>query len=102
MSFSWEADLPLNYPGAPFSRSELATTLAQKYGLPSDQPWPETAQAYLAQKTGDRHGLISFLDAFYIGKYSVTNTEYKRYMEDLSRTFDFPRSKADHPVVQIS
>jgi hypothetical protein len=55
------ADLPLNYPGAPLSRPELATALAQKYGLPPDQPCPETAQAYLAQKTGDRHGLISFV-----------------------------------------
>lgn len=55
------ADLPLNYPSAPLSRPELAATLARKYDLPPDRPWPETAQAYLGRRTGDRHGLISFV-----------------------------------------
>ncbi len=55
------ADLPLGYDGAPLSRPELAAALAAKYGLPPDRPWPETAQAYLSQFSGDRNGLIRFV-----------------------------------------
>jgi len=42
------------------------------------------------------------LDAFYIGKYPVTNAEYKRYMDDIGRSFEIPVGKADHPVVNIN
>jgi hypothetical protein len=42
-----------------------------------------------------------YLDAFYIGKYPVTNAEYKRYMDDIGRAFEIPAGKADHPVVEI-
>ncbi|MBN1659391.1 MAG: SUMF1/EgtB/PvdO family nonheme iron enzyme [Anaerolineae bacterium] len=42
------------------------------------------------------------LDAFYIGRYPVTNADYGRYMEDRERAFDVPTGKADHPVVEIS
>ncbi len=55
------ADLPLGYEGAPLSRPELAATLAEKYGLPPNQPWPETAQTYLGQFNGDRNSLIRFV-----------------------------------------
>ncbi len=55
------ADLPLDYDGAPPSRPELAVALAQAYDLPTDQPWPETAQAYLNQTGDDRAGLAAFL-----------------------------------------
>jgi len=43
-----------------------------------------------------------YLDAFYVGKYQVTNADYQRYIEDLGYTFDAPEGKADHPVVGIS
>ncbi len=57
------ADLPLDYPGAPPSRPELARALAEAYGLPAGLPWPETCQAYLGRFPNDRHGLISFVRA---------------------------------------
>jgi hypothetical protein len=43
-----------------------------------------------------------YLDAFYIGRYPVSNAEYKRYMDDIGRAFEIPGGKADHPVVSIS
>lgn len=43
-----------------------------------------------------------FVKALYIGKYPVTNADYKRYMDDTSRPFDIPQGKADHPVVSVS
>ncbi len=42
------------------------------------------------------------LDAFYIGKYPVTNADYELYMDDLGRAFQVPPGEADHPVVQVS
>lgn len=42
------------------------------------------------------------VEAFYIGKYPVTNADYKRYMDDIGRAFNFPPEKANHPVVNIS
>jgi hypothetical protein len=43
-----------------------------------------------------------YLDAYYIGKYPVTNAEYKRYKDDVGRPFQIPEGKADHPVVSVS
>ncbi|MEE8392504.1 MAG: SUMF1/EgtB/PvdO family nonheme iron enzyme [Anaerolineae bacterium] len=42
------------------------------------------------------------LDAFYIGKYPVTNAEYKRYTDDVGRSFEIPEGKENHPVVYVS
>ena len=42
------------------------------------------------------------LDAYYIGKYPVTNTDYKRYMEDVNRPFEISGGKRDHPVVYVT
>jgi hypothetical protein len=42
------------------------------------------------------------LAAFYMGKYPVTNADYKRYMDDLKRAFDIPGGKDQHPVVSVS
>jgi len=55
------ADLPLDYPGAPLSRPELAAALSKEYGLSPNQSWPQAARAFLDQKTGDRNSLISFV-----------------------------------------
>jgi len=43
-----------------------------------------------------------YLDAYYIGKYPVTNADYQRYMADRGRTFSFAAGKEDHPAVYIS
>jgi formylglycine-generating enzyme required for sulfatase activity len=43
-----------------------------------------------------------YVDAFYIGKYPVTNAEYKRYMDDIDQPWETPAGKADHPVVNVS
>lgn len=43
-----------------------------------------------------------YLDAFYIGKYPVTNAEYKRYKDGVRQPFEMPMSKVDHPVVNIT
>jgi formylglycine-generating enzyme required for sulfatase activity len=43
-----------------------------------------------------------YLDAFYIGKYPVTNAQYKCYMDDIGRAFEVPQGKADHPVVHVT
>jgi formylglycine-generating enzyme required for sulfatase activity len=42
------------------------------------------------------------LDAFYIGKYPVTNAEYKRCMDDQGRKFEIKSGKANHPVVSVT
>jgi formylglycine-generating enzyme required for sulfatase activity len=42
------------------------------------------------------------VDAFYIGKYPVTNADYKRYVDDVGYEFELPEGKRDHPVVDIS
>ena len=41
------------------------------------------------------------VNAFYAGKYPVTNAEYKRYMDDVKQPFDIPPGKANHPVVEV-
>ena len=33
------------------------------------------------------------LDAFYIGKYPVTNADYARFMADRGRGFDMPQAR---------
>jgi len=43
-----------------------------------------------------------YLDAFYIGKYPVTNIEYKRFMEDRGQPFDIPLEREMHPVVNVN
>lgn len=42
------------------------------------------------------------VDAFYIGKYPVTNVEYARFMADRGRGFAMPAGKERHPVVNVS
>ena len=42
------------------------------------------------------------LDAYYIGKYPVTNADYKRYKDDVGQPFEILEGKADHPVVNVS
>jgi hypothetical protein len=43
-----------------------------------------------------------YVDAFYIGKYPVTNAEYARFMADRGRGFDMRAGMEQHPVVKIS
>ena len=45
---------------------------------------------------------LGTLNAFYIGKYPVTNAEYARFMADRGRGFDMPAGKENHPVVNVS
>jgi formylglycine-generating enzyme required for sulfatase activity len=42
------------------------------------------------------------LDAYYIGRYPVTNADYKRYKDDVRQPFEIPEGKRDHPVVEVS
>jgi formylglycine-generating enzyme required for sulfatase activity len=42
------------------------------------------------------------VDAFYIGKYPVTNADYQRYVDDVGHEFELPEGKTAHPVVDIS
>jgi len=42
------------------------------------------------------------VDAFYIGRYPVTNVDYARYRADRGRGFDMPPGKENHPVVSVS
>lgn len=42
------------------------------------------------------------LEAFYIGRYPVTNAEYRRYKDDVGQPFEIPPGKANHPVVEVS
>ncbi len=42
------------------------------------------------------------LNAFYMGKYPVTNAEYARFMADRGRSFNMPAGKEQHPVVNVS
>jgi formylglycine-generating enzyme required for sulfatase activity len=41
------------------------------------------------------------LDAYYIGRYPVTNADYKRYKDDVRQPFEIPEGKRDHPVVEV-
>jgi hypothetical protein len=43
-----------------------------------------------------------YLDAYYIGKYPVTNAEYAHYTEDIQQLFDMPVGKENHPVVNVN
>lgn len=43
-----------------------------------------------------------YLDTFYIGKYPVTNAEYRRYCEDIQQQLDLPSGKEAHPVTGVS
>ncbi len=43
-----------------------------------------------------------YLEAYYIGKYPVTNAEYHRYMQDRDTPYDVPAGKEDHPVVYVN
>ena len=43
-----------------------------------------------------------YLDPFYVGRYLVTNVEYKRYMDDIGYALRVPEGQADHPVAGIS
>ena len=43
-----------------------------------------------------------YLDAFYIGKYPVTNAEYACYRKDNGQPFEMPFGKESHPVVEVS
>ena len=43
-----------------------------------------------------------YLDAFYIGKYPVTNADYKRYMDDTGQPWEIPVGKNDHPAVNVT
>jgi formylglycine-generating enzyme required for sulfatase activity len=42
------------------------------------------------------------LASFYIGRYPVTNADYKRYMDDIERPFELDDQLADHPIVGVS
>ena len=42
------------------------------------------------------------LEAFYIGKYPVTNADYKRYMDDVQQPWEIPAGKDDHPVTSVT
>jgi hypothetical protein len=43
-----------------------------------------------------------YLDAYYIGKYPVTNAEYARFLADRGRGFEMPASEENRPVVGVS
>jgi iron(II)-dependent oxidoreductase len=43
-----------------------------------------------------------YLDAYYVGKYPITNADYGRYRADVGRHFDLPAGEADHPVVDVA
>lgn len=43
-----------------------------------------------------------WVDAFYIGKYPVTNGDYRRYVDDVGCEFELPEGKRDYPVVDVS
>lgn len=43
-----------------------------------------------------------YLDAYYIGKCSVTNAEYACYRESVGQPFTMPKGEEDHPVVGVS
>jgi hypothetical protein len=54
------------------------------------------------KETNERPAHEVEVKSFYIGRYPVTNAEYKRYMDDIGRGFVIPKGKANHPVVNVS
>jgi formylglycine-generating enzyme required for sulfatase activity len=58
------------------------------------------AGEFIMGEDKEAHRVI--LDAFYIGKYPITNTEYQRFMADRGRGFEMPAGKEQHPVVSVS
>lgn len=61
---------------------------------------------------GDDHGDANqrpahgvYVEAFYIGKYLVTNAEYKRFLDDTGQDSyipTIPTGDADHPIVSVT
>ena len=43
-----------------------------------------------------------YVDAFYIGKYLVTNAEYQCYLDDTEQASYIPTGEADHPVMSVT
>jgi hypothetical protein len=43
-----------------------------------------------------------WLEAFYAGKYPVTNADWKRYMDDIGKAWQIPKGKDNHPVVNVN
>ena len=44
----------------------------------------------------------AYLNAYYIGKYPVTNADYWRYMQDREQAYTVPVGKEQHPVVNVN
>lgn len=42
------------------------------------------------------------LDAYYVGKYPITNADFKRFSDDIGRPFNIPDGQAQHPVVNVN
>jgi iron(II)-dependent oxidoreductase len=55
-----------------------------------------------SKQKDERPAHVVYLDAYYIGKYPVTNRDYKRYMDERGRPFAIAAGKEDHPVVYVS
>ena len=61
---------------------------------------------------GDNHGdanerpaHVVYVDAFYVGKYLVTNADYKRFLDDTEQDSSIPTiptGEADHPVMSVT
>ncbi len=43
-----------------------------------------------------------YVEAFYIGKYLVTNAEYKRYLDDTQQASSIPIDTGDQPVMSVT
>ncbi len=62
--------------------------------IPAGEISPETSSDNLHQ------GI--YLDAFYIGKYPVTNADFQRYKQDIGESLEIPYGEEDHPVVNVT
>lgn len=62
-----------------------------------------------SNKSKDKHALdfelpqhTLTLPEYFIGKYPVTNAQWRAFYQARSRSFEVPQGKSEHPVIQIS
>lgn len=81
---------------------EWRTHLKYECYVPAGEFVMGSADSDRDSKKDERPQHRVYVEAFYIGKYPITNSEYKRYMDDLGRVFAIPSDKDNHPVVEVS
>ena len=85
--------------GAPNDTGSMALIPGGKFIMGSNERWDDEAPEY-----------IELVEKFYIDRYEVTNTEYKKFTYDTKRETPYhwrpngkiPKNKKNHPVIYVN